>query len=285
MYASECPAGAFRTSSFSTDPWCFQCGSGRFSEKGSQKCTGCAAGRYGSSAGATNASCSGPCTAGFACDAGSTSATATICPAGRFSEAGAGQCTLCPSGKFSFEGLDRCVDCASGHYGSRIGMTSAFCSGPCSAGYACVAGSTNATALLCPAGRYSEAGAGQCTLCPAGQYSASPGQVSCSSCACMPGWTCAVGATLATGTPCPEGASSAGGGAPCVRAPEGKVVWPWAMAGVGGGLALLGGAWALRAGLRRREASRVAPVRDSLRVVTVKAQVVPESHSDSTSTE
>jgi hypothetical protein len=275
--ALECAAGQYSLHGMGE---CITCPSGRFSEKRSQECTGCAAGRYGSSAGATNASCSGPCTAGFTCDIGSSSPMALPCAAGRFSDEGARECSLCPSGKFSFEGMGWCVVCAAGHFGSRAGMANAFCSGPCSAGYACVAGSTNATALLCLAGRYSEAGAGQCTLCPAGQYSASPGQVSCSSCACMPGWTCAVGATLATGAPCPEGTSSAGGGTQCVLVvgDPGVQVLPWALAGACLGLALLGVAWALRLQAQRRKdcrpESRVVPVCDNVRVVSVGTKAV-----------
>jgi hypothetical protein len=59
----------------------------------------------------------GPCTAGYACPAGSTTSTpaAFICTAGTFSDPGASSCT----------------NCSAGRYGSSSGLSSASCSGLC----------------------------------------------------------------------------------------------------------------------------------------------------------
>ena len=52
-------------------------------------------------------------------------------------------------------------------YGAVPAMTVASCSGVCSSGYSCPAGSTapNALVNICPAGQYSAAGDGVCSNC------------------------------------------------------------------------------------------------------------------------
>ena len=49
--------------------------------------------------------------------------------------------------------------------GGAVGDTSPACSGPCAAGYACAAGTTSATAVLCGPGRYAGPGASACAVC------------------------------------------------------------------------------------------------------------------------
>ena len=78
----------------------------------------CAPGRWGTTA-QTASTCTGACASGYACPAGSTNATAAICPAGTYSTGGAGACTNCPDGVF----------------GNTTGLTTANCSGLCPAGY------------------------------------------------------------------------------------------------------------------------------------------------------
>jgi hypothetical protein len=85
-------------------PHCFAipsqapCAAGLYGVGGSSTaCFPCLAGRFASSVGATAPQCSGPCSAGYVCAAGSVSPTAAECPAGTFSLAGAGACTVCPS--------------------------------------------------------------------------------------------------------------------------------------------------------------------------------------------
>jgi hypothetical protein len=133
--------------------------------------------------GLTTPACTGPCDPGYQCPAGSANATAVACPAGKYSLGGAGSCTNCPAGV----------------YGSMEGAVSSSCTGPCDPGYACPAGSANATAVACPAGQYSTGGAGSCTSCPAGTYGFTTGltTASCSG-TCL--YACPTGSIYSTQT-------------------------------------------------------------------------------------
>ena len=183
-----------------------QCAAGKYNAGAGVGCLSCLAGQHGSTAGLVTAACSGPCTAGYACAAGSISPTASICVVGTYSLAGAAVCSNCPAGTF----------------GSTQGLTSAVCSGGCTAGYACPAGSTSATSVQCPLGWYSLAGAGVCTACPPGTYGATAGLTTAacsgicaagrfgantnqtaSACdgACLVEYTCAAGSTDEYGAP------------------------------------------------------------------------------------
>jgi len=79
----------------------------------------CPAGRYGDEPGLSSINCSGSCTPGYYCPAGSTSATQHVCPVGHFCPSTSGAPTQCEAGK----------------YGSTTGLTTAACSGNCTAGY------------------------------------------------------------------------------------------------------------------------------------------------------
>ena len=85
--------------------------------------TPCAAGFFGDSPGQFNATCAGPCAAGWFCPSGSTNATAVVCPPGSYCEAGAAAPVLCPAGTF----------------GDTPGLETASCSGECAL---CGAGAT-----------------------------------------------------------------------------------------------------------------------------------------------
>jgi hypothetical protein len=150
------------------------------------------AGRFGSVSGLSSSSCEGVCSAGYACPAGSTDATAVICGVGQYSVAGAGACTNCSAGTYgSSMGLTTvsCSGlCAVGRFGSVSGLSMSSCEGACSAGYACPAGSTNATSVVCPPGQYSLSGWSMCNQCPVGLYGESPA---------LPSSTCTA--------PCPPG--------------------------------------------------------------------------------
>ncbi len=149
---------------------------------GAATCSDCPGGRYGAAPGMANASCSGPCSPGHACAAGSTNATATVCPAGQYSAVAAAACTPCSPGLYGAspgQSSPQCSGaCAAGRYGATTGATSPTCDGPCAAGYACGEGSTSPTAQLCPAGTYAVEGGAVCTNCSAGRFGASPGAVS-----------------------------------------------------------------------------------------------------------
>jgi hypothetical protein len=175
---ADCLAG-YACVAGSTSPTAAGCPVGSYSLAGAGTCTLCPGGQYGATAFMPSASCTGACTTGFACPAGSTNATATLCPVGRYSLAAASVCINCAAGLYggvtgmpnaSCSGL-----CAGGRYGSVSGLSTSACEADCLAGYACVPGSTNATAALCPPGKYSLAGAGVCTDCSPGLYGATPG--------------------------------------------------------------------------------------------------------------
>ncbi len=141
------------------------CDRGFNGTSGTPPCTRCPPGRYTDTRGA--ATCAA-CTAGYSCPtAGATNGTVSVCPAGQYSFSGAAVCTPCPGGTF----------------GSAPGLASAACSGGCSPGFACPAGSTSSVAYLCPPGRFSQTGAAVCSDCPAGRYNASSGAVLCTACA------------------------------------------------------------------------------------------------------
>jgi hypothetical protein len=70
---------------------------------------------------------------------------------------------LCGVGQYSEANATTCVTCPPGVFGNVTGLTTSACSGTCPAGFACPAGSTNATAMPCVSGQYSLAGAGNCS--------------------------------------------------------------------------------------------------------------------------
>lgn len=197
----------------------------------------CAAGRFGSTPGLTQPTCSGNCTAGYACPAGSTTPTAVTCPPGTYSLAGAGVCTPCVVGKYS----------------SASGLSTP-CTSACAAatGYYCGEGATAATGAPCPMGTYaSSTGATSCTPCAAGLYGNVEG-MGMSSCTgvctagrfgssvgltsenctgpCAVGYMCPSGSTVATAVLCPPGTYSASSGAQCTPCPAQT---PYSLAGSG----------------------------------------------------
>ncbi len=59
--------------------------------------------------------------------------------------------------------------CSPGTFSSSGTSLTGPCTGVCTAGYACPAGSNNGTASICPVGQYSLSGAGACSVCPLGR--------------------------------------------------------------------------------------------------------------------
>ena len=109
------------------------------------------------------------------CPAGSTNATAVLCPAGTYSDNNTFACLFCPAGRFGvLEGMTSSLcsgSCAPGRFG-LAGANNSQCTGPCEAGCYCPAGSNTTCPAVCPLGSYSEGGAvdANCTPCPAGKY-------------------------------------------------------------------------------------------------------------------
>jgi hypothetical protein len=204
---TACAAGRFGSAAAATTSACSGlCSAGQYSLAAAVTCTLCPAGAFGQSVGLSSPTCTGTCVQGYACPAGSTNATALICPAGLYSYAGAAVCAECPPGTF----------------GDSPGLSSALCSGACTAGYACPAGSTNTTASACSAGQYSFAGAGSCTGCAAGSWSASTVRSTVCDNMCTAGYACPAGSTNATTLACPAGQFSLAGAGSCTNCSAGK---------------------------------------------------------------
>ena len=167
----------------------------------------------------------GPCSQGFTCPEGSTSAAPvscpatmycpivgangsslqTPCPAGSYCPQGSAFAISCPAGRWSSALQSACSPCDAGYFGSDMGMTTSSCSGPCVAGYFCAAGSTLATAQVCPAGYY----------CPGASPSGTANP-------CPAGWFCAAGsAVVSAANQCSPGQYSVDGAAACVPCPGG----------------------------------------------------------------
>jgi hypothetical protein len=180
------------------------------------------------------------CDAGYACPAGSTSATppAAKCADGTYAAAGASACSPCstspPPGNACYDGAGAASGraCVAGKWSPGGGTA---CSN-CDAGYACPAGSTSATpeAAICPAGRYSVAGATSCSncdagyACPAGSTSASP-----SAAMCPPATFSAAGA--ASCSPCAANSISGARASSCTTCAEGSPCGPIPVCPAAGG--------------------------------------------------
>jgi len=143
------------------------CEPGTYAPAGSSNCKLCPAGRYGGFYALTNSTCSGKCQLppGFYCAPGSTGPLdATPCPLGGFVCLGNGNVpTVCAVGEYQDATTGACTFCPAGVYGGSIGLSTASCSGPCTAppGRYCPSGSKTATGLLCPSGKTCAGGVAQ----------------------------------------------------------------------------------------------------------------------------
>jgi hypothetical protein len=223
------------------------------------ECAECRLGHYGTEQTFVSDTCSGPCPAGSECPPPSTGGTP--CSPGTYATEGQSSCSTCLEGYYCITGsttakgevaqaggaLSPPAACNAGQYGVA-GATSAECTGPCSAGYYCPAGSSSPTAVECataigggapllnevycpdgsdlplpvPAGYYSTGGtsatrhaiaqcppgsycsAGVQTLCDEGFYNANSGSSSSAACtACDDGYRCGEGSTSAQQNLCP----------------------------------------------------------------------------------
>jgi hypothetical protein len=197
---------------------CTLCPRGSYCAPGSVISTLCPAGTFGSATGLSTSACSGLCLAaspGAYCGSGASfSSSSTQCPAGTFSNSSnVLQCTLCPAGTF----------------GSSLSLTTAACSGLCSAGPGafCPAGATSAQGVSCPPGTFSASGSNSssCDDCPAGFACPLAGTTTPTPCAA--GWYS--GPSAVACNTCPAGrfaatpASSACSG-PCEPASPGYFV-------------------------------------------------------------
>lgn len=124
-----------------------------------------------------------PCPLGHYCPNGTRFAAQFPCPVGTF-----GNVT-------QLQAAAQCLPCSPGAYCDGPGLVQP--TGPCAAGYFCLAGSTTPTPNsaaaggLCPAGNYCPAGTAQPNPCPAGTFNAKTGSRAMAECdACTPGYYC-----------------------------------------------------------------------------------------------
>jgi hypothetical protein len=192
-------------------------------------CKPCPSGHYGNVSGLTSSICSGLCSPGYYCPAGSTSPTqyecggpGFFCPEGSEKPiaAASGRKTvrtipgvgststsvantdqLCDYGHYCIGGIQ--IECPVGKYGDVQGLQTALCSGPCRSGEYCPQGSVNPT--ICEKGYYCPDGYLR-HPCPAGTFGATKG-LKDSRCSglCRPGYYCEQGSTSAVQELCPGG--------------------------------------------------------------------------------
>lgn len=215
---SVCPPGSATNTTL--------CPSGTFSVPAAAMCTDCAAGRYGTSVGSSNASCDGNCTAGFACPLRSTSPrpVSGLCPAGRFSMVGAGQCSACSAGYACPPGSASPSPASSVCSAGRYSWSGAEVCSDCAPGFACpLPAAVIPTVAECPAGRWSLGGAVACSACMAGRFGATP-RMNVTGCTgdCTAGFACPPGATNATHQQCGPGQYSLGGQEMCSNCTSGR---------------------------------------------------------------
>ena len=123
---TACPLGQYSLGGAGN---CTLCDAGRYGSSqalSTTNCSGlCAAGYYGATPGLNVSTCSGPCAPGYICSNGSLNATTLACSPGQYSLQGSSACTVCPAGQ----------------YGLSYALGSASCSGACTPGHYCPAGS------------------------------------------------------------------------------------------------------------------------------------------------
>ena len=136
------------------------------------------------------------CPAGYACPAGSASATA--CGAGWYSAASSRICTPCPAGNACPDTTRPTINpCTLGTY---AGEAQASCT-ICPAGYSCSA----TTAIACPSGMYAEQGSGYCWYPPAGVAAVAVSGASVTFTQCASGYYKLDGLMDSACTICPAG--------------------------------------------------------------------------------
>lgn len=183
-----CDAGKYAAGSGA--PSCQTAPPGRYAMRGANTAAECSPGKYGAG-GSETSSCDGVCDAGYFCAAGSTGpqqdtcgAPNVYCMSGFMSPSlvlsgfyGAGGTSVtrthqlpCPAGSYCQDGVAQL--CPAGVFGDAEQLATATCSGQCSAGYVCPAGSTSSTAVPCgsPA-LFCQAGSGAPVPVDANHYS------------------------------------------------------------------------------------------------------------------
>jgi len=192
-----------------------------FGDFSAPECNLCPDGYFGNTSGLANSSCSGQCTKGHFCEAGT--ADPEPCPVGtRMPALGAASsksCIPCAPGQHQpLAGEEECLPCAAGSFSPDVGL--AACD-PCPRGGYC--GEAGAATRMvwepCLAGSFNPANGSNssaaCELCPAGTASATRGAESSETCSpCRPG-TVAATAGRAECASCEPGTFSVAGSDSC----------------------------------------------------------------------
>ena len=238
---APCPSGSFFSGFTTVAPfgYCSPCASagGSYCLAGGTNSSGvpCTAGNYCAGGAALPQACS--CAAGSFCPPGSANAAGISCPHGSFCAAGvAAQPVPCSAGYYCVSGSTSATQfpcaCAGGNYcpaGSSSSLGIACIAGSycgiggtappqlCSAGYYCQSGalSSNQFACSCTVGSYCPAGSSAsntCISCIAGNYCAGSTSQPLT-CSCAAGSFCPSGSASAAGISCPLGSFCAVGGA------------------------------------------------------------------------
>ncbi|XP_026534414.1 neurogenic locus notch homolog protein 4-like [Notechis scutatus] len=142
-----------------------------------------------------------PCSNGYFCLQNSSSLVNSQCPVGHYCPPGTRSKNQfpCPQGTYNpnigISNLSLCLLCTPGHYCGFPGQ--AQVTGPCSAGYYCLAGASIPTPMkdllgnICPRGHYCPKGSGTPQPCPLGFYSNSTGNTKLEDCLlCRAGYFC-----------------------------------------------------------------------------------------------
>lgn len=138
------------------------------------------------------------------------------CPAGHYCPTGTEGPIPCAPGTYSnASATSTCAACEPGSYCPRYAVTGdELATFRCSAGYYCLAGSTNATPSnatfggLCPAGHYCPAGGWEPKPCADGTYEPRTGSSACQN--CPAGYVCRNNSvTECSGGYCPAGSTQA----------------------------------------------------------------------------
>ncbi|CAK8677709.1 unnamed protein product [Clavelina lepadiformis] len=185
----------------------------QYNAKDESRCISCPSGFFCNGTG--NAEPTGPCSAGYLCERGSSTPTpsgssSTIspyngpCPVGKWCGVGATDSVNCPSGTMrnstGAASEAECNPCDPGFYCLYEGQSSP--TGPCRCGSYCPGNDSNTspTQYPCPIGNYCPEQSAKPVPCPAGQYQGDQSECSCDS--CPPGYYCQD--SLNGGqTPCP----------------------------------------------------------------------------------
>ena len=175
--AASCAAGRFNPSEgMGSNTSCLLCPKGKFCVDGASSAEECPEHSFGATEGLPSRACSGECNrATQRCPPGTVRPIPDECAAGTYKHDDEEVCVACWSGHFCPSGVEVPTPCPAGRFGREHNLTDAFCSGPCAPGHYCEAGSTNATAASCEAGRFNpSAGMSSvdaCIITPLGHYS------------------------------------------------------------------------------------------------------------------